>query len=62
MNELFGWIVFVVSTCLGGSFSNWVHVDDAAGAALAAINGCWTGLVNVVNDEPYGIEILWIAP
>ena len=36
----------------GGSFSNWVHVDDAAGAALAAINGCWTGLVNVVNDEP----------
>ena len=26
--------------------------------SLAAINGCWTGLVNVVNDEPLRDESL----
>tara|TARA_Y100000589_G_scaffold137435_2_gene131446 strand:- start:2403 stop:3266 length:864 start_codon:yes stop_codon:yes gene_type:complete len=36
----------------GRSFSNWVHVHDAAGALIAAMDGAWTGLVNVVNDEP----------
>ena len=42
----------------GGSISNWVHVDDAAGAVLAAIDGGWSGVVNVVNDEPIRIRDL----
>ena len=36
----------------GCSFSNWVHVDDAAGALIAAMDGGWPGVVNVVNDQP----------
>ena len=36
----------------GRSFSNWVHVHDAAGALIAAMDGAWSGVVNVVNDEP----------
>ncbi|WP_369813465.1 NAD-dependent epimerase/dehydratase family protein [Synechococcus sp. MIT S9509] len=36
----------------GRSFSNWVHVHDAAGALIAAMDGGWNGVVNVVNDEP----------
>ena len=42
----------------GGSISNWVHVDDAAGAVIAAIDGGWSGVVNVVNDEPIRIRDL----
>ena len=36
----------------GGSYSNWLHVADAAGALEAAVDGEWGGVVNVVNDEP----------
>ena len=36
----------------GRTFSNWVHVHDAAGALIAAMDGAWSGVVNVVNDEP----------
>ena len=36
----------------GGSYSNWLHVADAAGALEAAVDGEWAGVVNVVNDEP----------
>ncbi|QNI56268.1 NAD-dependent epimerase/dehydratase [Synechococcus sp. BIOS-E4-1] len=36
----------------GSFFSNWVHVHDAAGALIAAMDGAWSGVVNVVNDEP----------
>ena len=42
----------------GQQFSNWIHVDDAAGALLAAIDGSWTGVVNVVNDEPIRLRDL----
>ena len=40
------------------SFSNWVHVDDAAGALVAAMDGAWNGVVNVVNDEPIRLRDL----
>ena len=36
----------------GRTYSNWVHVHDAAGALIAAMDGAWSGVVNVVNDEP----------
>ena len=36
----------------GQRHSNWVHVDDAAGALHAAIHGGWSGVVNVVDDQP----------
>ena len=42
----------------GSSFSNWIHVDDAAGALEAALDGEWTGVVNVVNDEPIRLRDL----
>ena len=42
----------------GQHYSNWVHVDDAAGALLAAIDGGWSGVVNVVNDEPIRLRDL----
>ena len=42
----------------GQQFSNWIHLDDAAGALLAAIDGGWTGVVNVVNDEPIRLKDL----
>ena len=42
----------------GSSFSHWIHVDDAAGALEAALDGEWTGVVNVVNDEPIRLRDL----
>ena len=42
----------------GGSYSNWVHVTDAAGALEAALDGSWNGVVNVVNDEPIRLRDL----
>ena len=42
----------------GSSFSNWIHVNDAAGALEAALDGEWTGVVNVVNDEPIRLRDL----
>ena len=42
----------------GASFSNWLHVADAAGALEAALDAEWTGVVNVVNDEPIRLRDL----
>ncbi|MEK9630443.1 MAG: NAD-dependent epimerase/dehydratase family protein [Synechococcus sp.] len=36
----------------GERFTNWVHRDDAAAAAIAALDGHWHGIVNVVDDAP----------
>ena len=36
----------------GERFTNWVHRDDAAAAAIAALDGHWQGVVNVVDDAP----------
>ena len=36
----------------GERFTNWVHRDDAAAAAIAALDGQWRGIVNVVDDAP----------
>ena len=36
----------------GERFTNWVHRDDAAATAIAALNGHWQGIVNVVDDAP----------
>ena len=36
----------------GQQFTNWVHVDDVAGVIKAAITGMWSGVINVVNDQP----------
>ena len=36
----------------GQRFTNWVHVDDASGALQACVEMGWSGVVNVVNDEP----------
>ena len=42
----------------GDTYSNWVHVADAAGALEAALDGDWSGVVNVVNDEPIRLRDL----
>ena len=42
----------------GRTYSNWIHLDDAAGALIAALDGAWSGLVNVVNDEPIQLRDL----
>ena len=42
----------------GNTFTNWVHVDDAAGALEAAVDGRWSGVVNVVNDKPIRVREL----
>ena len=36
----------------GQQFTNWVHVDDVAGAIRAAMTEMWSGVINVVNDQP----------
>jgi nucleoside-diphosphate-sugar epimerase len=36
----------------GERFTNWVHRDDAAAAAIAALDSHWQGIVNVVDDAP----------
>ena len=36
----------------GERFTNWVHRDDAAAAAIAAVDSQWQGIVNVVDDAP----------
>ena len=40
------------------TYSNWLHVADAAGALEAALDAEWAGLVNVVNDEPIRLRDL----
>jgi nucleoside-diphosphate-sugar epimerase len=42
----------------GATYSNWLHVADAAGALEAALDAEWTGVVNVVNDEPIRLRDL----
>jgi len=42
----------------GATYSNWLHVADAAGALEAALDGAWAGLVNVVNDAPIRLRDL----
>ena len=42
----------------GASYSNWLHVADAAGALEAALEAEWAGLVNVVNDAPIQLRDL----
>jgi 2-alkyl-3-oxoalkanoate reductase len=36
----------------GGGISSFVHIDDAAGATLAAIDHGRPGIYNIVDDEP----------
>ena len=44
----------------GASYSNWIHVDDAAGALDTALHHEWTGVVNVVNNEPIRLrDLAW---
>ena len=42
----------------GADYSNWLHVSDAAGALEAALDGEWTGVVNVVDDKPIRLRDL----
>jgi hypothetical protein len=42
----------------GQQFTNWVHVDDVAGAIKAAMAEKWSGVINVVNDQPIRIAEL----
>ena len=42
----------------GQQFTNWVHVDDVAGAIKAAMTEKWSGVINVVNDQPIRIAEL----
>ena len=42
----------------GERFTNWVHRDDAAAAAIAALDGLWQGVVNVVDDAPVSLAEL----
>lgn len=42
----------------GATYSNWLHVADAAGALEAALDGAWAGVVNVVNDAPIRLRDL----
>jgi nucleoside-diphosphate-sugar epimerase len=37
---------------------DWVHVDDVAGAIKAAMTEKWSGVINVVNDQPIRIAEL----
>jgi nucleoside-diphosphate-sugar epimerase len=36
----------------GGGIASFVHVDDAASATVAAIEGTATGVFNIVDDDP----------
>jgi nucleoside-diphosphate-sugar epimerase len=36
----------------GAGYSSWVHLDDAAGAAVLAVEQKATGVFNIVDDEP----------
>ena len=42
----------------GATYSNWLHVADAAGALEGALDGEWAGVVNVVNDAPIRLRDL----
>ncbi|MET7462922.1 NAD(P)-dependent oxidoreductase [Nonomuraea sp. NPDC005501] len=36
----------------GGGYSSWVHLDDAAGATVLAVEQRVKGVFNIVDDEP----------
>jgi nucleoside-diphosphate-sugar epimerase len=36
----------------GGGYSSWVHLDDAAGATVLAVERRARGVFNIVDDEP----------
>jgi nucleoside-diphosphate-sugar epimerase len=36
----------------GTGYTSWVHIDDAAGATVLAIEQRATGVYNIVDDEP----------
>jgi nucleoside-diphosphate-sugar epimerase len=36
----------------GGGYSSWVHLDDAASAAVLALEQKATGVFNIVDDDP----------
>jgi len=36
----------------GNGYSSWVHLDDAAGATVLAVEQHATGVFNIVDDEP----------
>ncbi len=36
----------------GGGVFSFIHVDDAAAATVAAVEGGWPGVYNVVDDDP----------
>jgi|SRR4051794_5149191 nucleoside-diphosphate-sugar epimerase len=36
----------------GGGYSSWVHLDDAAGATVLAVEQKAKGVFNIVDDEP----------
>ena len=42
----------------GATYSNWLHVADAAGALEAALDAGCAGVVNVVNDAPIRLRDL----
>lgn len=43
----------------GDGVWSWLHVEDAASAAVAAVEGSATGLLNVVDDEPAPVRV-WL--
>ncbi len=43
----------------GGGIWSFVHIDDAASATQAAIEGTETGLFNIVDDEPAPMRV-WL--
>jgi len=40
----------------GGGIWSWIHIDDAAAATVAALEGRATGIYNVVDDEPASVS------
>ncbi|GCE65845.1 oxidoreductase [cyanobiont of Ornithocercus magnificus] len=42
----------------GQEYTNWIHVDDVAGVLTAAIDGNWSGVVNVVDNTPISMSEL----
>jgi nucleoside-diphosphate-sugar epimerase len=36
----------------GGGYGSWVHLDDAAGATVLAVEQKVVGVFNIVDDEP----------
>jgi nucleoside-diphosphate-sugar epimerase len=43
----------------GGGYSSWVHLDDAAGATVLAVEQKASGVFNIVDDEPAAASV-WL--